>query len=144
MQVDFYQLTRDPAENLLPAIAQKVMEAGKRLLVISASAQQRGALSKAMWTATPESFLAHGVAGEGDEAKQPILLSDLAEAKNGATYAAIADGQWRDVAGMERVFYLFPPENIDDARAAWRKLGDGEGITRHYWRQDGGRWIEGP
>ena len=33
MQVDFYQLTRDPAEKVLPPIAQRVLDGGGRLLV---------------------------------------------------------------------------------------------------------------
>jgi DNA polymerase-3 subunit chi len=35
MQVDFYQLTRDPAEKVLSAIAQRVLDNGGRLLIVS-------------------------------------------------------------------------------------------------------------
>ncbi len=145
MQVDFYQLTRDPAEKLVPVLAQKTMDAGKRLLVVAASEGQRTALSDALWSWKPESFLAHEQAGQGDDRKQPILLSALANADNSATYMLIADGTWRSPPeGVERVFYLFLPEHTDAARAAWRVLGEAEGTDRHYWRQDGGKWVKGP
>ncbi len=143
MQVDFYQLTRDPAEKVLPAIAQRILDNKGRLLIISDDAGQLDAISAALWTARPDSFLAHAKSGEGDDALQPILLSHHTDAPNGAKFVALADGHWRAVtADFERVFYLFPPEQTDNARSAWRTLGDG--VERRYWKQDGGKWVQGP
>ena len=143
MQVDFYQLTRDPAEKVLPAIAQRILDNGGRLLIISDDAGQLDAISAALWTARPDSFLAHAKSGEGDDATQPILLSQNTDAPNGAKFVALADGNWRAVTqDFERVFYLFPPEQTDNARSAWRALGDG--VERRYWKQDGGKWVQGP
>ncbi len=143
MQVDFYQLTRYPAEKVLPAIAQRVLDNGGRLLIVSDDAGQLDAISGALWTARQDSFLAHAKSGEGDDALQPILLSQHTEAQNGARFVAIADGNWRAATEhFERVFYLFPPEQTDNARSAWRTLGDG--VERRYWKQDGGKWVQGP
>ncbi|WP_397577294.1 DNA polymerase III subunit chi [Sphingorhabdus sp.] len=143
MQVDFYQLTRDPAEKVLPAIAQRILDNKGRLLIISDDAGQLDAISAALWTARPDSFLAHAKSGEGDDALQPILLSQDTDAPNGAKFVALADGNWRAVTqDFERVFYLFPPEQTDNARSAWRTLGDG--VERRYWKQDGGKWVQGP
>ena len=143
MQVDFYQLTRDPAEKVLPAIAQRILDNKGRLLIISDDAGQLDAISGALWTARTDSFLAHAKSGEGDDALQPILLSQDIDAPNGAKFVALADGNWRAVAeDFERVFYLFPPEQTDNARSAWRTLGDG--VERRYWKQDGGKWVQGP
>ncbi len=143
MQVDFYQLTRDPAEKVLPAIAQRILDNNGRLLIVSDDAGQLDAISAALWTARADSFLAHAKAGEGDDALQPILLSQDTDAPNGAKFVALADGHWRAVtADFERVFYIFPPEQTDNARSAWRTLGDG--VERRYWKQDGGKWVQGP
>ena len=143
MQVDFYQLTRDPAEKVLPAIAQRILDNKGRLLIISDDAGQMDAISAALWTARPDSFLAHAKSGEGDDALQPILLSQHTDAPNGAKFVALADGNWRSVTeDFERIFYLFPPEQTDNARSAWRTLGDG--VERRYWKQDGGKWVQGP
>lgn len=143
MQVDFYQLTRDPAEKVLPAIAQRILDNKGRLLIISDDAGQLDAISGALWTARADSFLAHAKSGESDDDLQPILLSHDTDAPNGAKFVALADGNWRAVTqDFERVFYLFPPEQTDNARSAWRTLGDG--VERRYWKQDGGKWVQGP
>jgi DNA polymerase-3 subunit chi len=144
MRVDFYQLTRDPAELVLPLIARNTLGAGERLLVVSEDEGQIARISDALWTRLPETFLAHGRAGGDHDARQPILLSNQAEAANGATYLALADGIWRDSDSATRVFLLFPPDRIDDARSCWRMLGTRPGVERKYWRQDGGKWREGP
>lgn len=144
MRVDFYQLTRDPAELVLPLIARNTLGAGERLLVVSEDEGQIARISDALWTRLPETFLAHGRAGGDHDARQPILLSNQAEAANGATYLALADGIWRDSDSATRVFLLFPPDRIDDARSCWRMLGARPGVERKYWRQDGGKWREGP
>lgn len=145
MQVDFYQLTRDPAEKLLPAIAQRVLDDGGRLLVVSGDTAQLDAISTALWAWKADSFLAHAKAGEGEDVVQPILLSSETDAANGAKFVALTDGEWRDEAvSFDRAFYLFAPSHTDNARAAWRALGEREGIERRYWKQDGGKWVQGP
>jgi DNA polymerase III subunit chi len=145
VRVDFYQLTRDPAELVVPLIARSTLGAGERLLVVSDDAQQLGRISAALWQRLGDSFLAHGYAGGAHDARQPILLAgDAGAPGNGAGYCALADGQWRETQGMARLFLLFPPERIDGARQTWRMLGQREGVERRYWRQDGGKWREGP
>ncbi|WP_397585724.1 DNA polymerase III subunit chi [Sphingorhabdus sp.] len=143
MQVDFYQLTSDSAEKILPFIAQRVLDDKGRLLIVSDDIAQLDAISSSLWTAKADSFLAHAKSGEGDDTFQPILLSDQAVADNGARFIAIADGNWRPVEhDFDRVFYLFPPSHTDNARSAWRNLG--ESVERRYWKQDGGKWMQGP
>jgi DNA polymerase-3 subunit chi len=143
MQVDFYQLTRDPAEKILALIAQRILDDDGRLLIVSDDEAQLDAISYALWTAKADSFLAHAKAGEGEDALQPILLSHEVEAANEARFVAIADGNWRPIEKeFDRIFYLFPPSHTDNARAAWRSLSDG--VERRYWKQDGGKWVQGP
>jgi DNA polymerase III subunit chi len=144
VQVDFYQLTRDPAEKVLPPIAQRVLDGGGRLLVVGGGAQL-DSISAALWAFKPDSFLAHAKVGEGDDSCQPILLSAEPFAANLAKFIALADGVWRDEAlGFDRAFYLFPPSHTDNARHAWRSLAAKENVERRYWKQDGGKWVQGP
>lgn len=145
MQIDFYQLTRDPADKVLPPIAQRVLDGGGRLLVVSGDVAQLDAISAALWNWKADSFLAHDKAGEGDGSIQPILLSGDAVAANDAKFIALADGEWRDAAlSFDRAFYLFPPSHTDNARTAWRSLGEREDVERRYWKQDGSKWVQGP
>ncbi|WP_108809698.1 DNA polymerase III subunit chi [Sphingorhabdus sp. Alg231-15] len=145
MQVDFYHLTRDPAEKLVTVLAQKTLDGGQKMLLVSSFVGQLEKLSKALWQAGPASFLAHGLAGSERDDAQPILISGECIAANGAQYVALTDGEWRDEAlGFDRAFYLFTAEQIDNARSAWRALSARDDVTPRYWKQDGGRWVEGP
>lgn len=145
MQVDFYQLTRDPAEEVIPALARRVLEGGGRLLVVSAEREQLDRISRALWSAGPETYLANDHDDAPMPQVQPILLSAGCAPLNGARYIALADGHWRDEAlEFERAFYLFDDAAIDEARATWRALSKAEDITPRFWRQDGGKWRQGP
>ena len=145
MRVDFYQLSRDPAEAVVPLLAANTLKAGERMLVVSGDAAQRAAVSQALWSHAPEGFLAHGEAGGAHDARQPVLLADAVAAPNGAKFAALADGVWRDgLDAFERVFLLFGPAEIEGARGCWRMLGEREDVERKFWVQDGGKWREGP
>jgi len=147
-RVDFYRLTRDPVERVLPAIATRILGNGDRLLVVAAPAMQRQSIDEALWTLQPAGFLPHGNAGSPDEEIEPILLAGTIDAAppNGATHIALADGEWREEAlGFERTFLLFDNSRIDDARATWRALAAREDVDNRFWKQDeNGRWSEGP
>lgn len=142
MRVDFYQLSRDPVEAVIPLLARATFKAGERLLVISADDAQRERISRGLWS-MPGTFLANGHAGSGDDAKHPVLLSSATEPANGAAYVALADGLWReDAVRFARAFLLFDEDTVAAARTVWTGLRSREGIERHFWKQDGGRWIE--
>ncbi len=147
-RVDFYRLTRDPVERVLPAIAARILDAGDRLLIVAAPAMQRQAIDAALWAQQPASFLPHGMAETPDAADEPILIAGALDgpAANGARMLALADGEWREEAlGFDRAFLFFDNSRIDDARATWRTLGAADGVERHFWKQDDrGRWSEGP
>jgi DNA polymerase-3 subunit chi len=145
MQVDFYQLTRDPVEQALPGIARRVLENGGRLLVVSEDTAQLERISRELWDAGPDTYLAHDRAEAPMPEAQPILLAGQCEAANGAGMIVLADGLWRDEAlQFERVFYFFDDAAIDGARASWRTLSKAEGVTPRFWKQDGGKWRQGP
>ena len=145
MRVDFYQLSRDSAEAAIALLAGKTLQSGKRMLVV-AKGERLESLSRALWEGSPESFLANGIAGTGHEGRQPILLSEQVEPVNRAQFLLIADGVWRDPGqDFERALYLFDDATIDQARGAWRELGNQADVQRRFWKQDeSGRWVEGP
>ncbi|KPP91496.1 DNA polymerase III subunit chi [Erythrobacter sp. HL-111] len=142
MKVDFWQISRDPPARVVALIAARVLAQGERLLVVSADAEQRQLIAKALWAAGPESFLANGHAGAAGEERQPILLSDVCEAPNGASHVVFADGAWRESTGFARLFLLFGEDTLDAARGTWRTLAGAAGVERSFYRQDGGRWTK--
>jgi DNA polymerase III subunit chi len=139
--VDFYHLTSTPLERVLPAICEKVLAQGERMVVV-AEPTLLARLDEQLWTYSKDSFLPHG--REGGE-RQPILLSETVEAGGGAANVALADGEWRDEAlGFARAFYFFDTGHVDTARAAWRALKDRADVESRYWKQVAGKWVQGP
>jgi DNA polymerase-3 subunit chi len=144
VQVDFYHLTLRPLDRALPQVAEKVLAGGARLLVISGDADQRAAIDRLLWTYSPDSFLPHAQAGDGDDARQPVLIADDANAAaNAARMVAIVDGRWREEAlRFDRAFHFFDDESVAAARDAWRALANRDGVERRYWKQTPRGWEQ--
>jgi DNA polymerase-3 subunit chi len=142
MKLDFWQYTQDPVEKVVALIAKRAVGEGARLLVVSADAQQRAAISRALWQAGPDSFLANGEAGAPGAEVQPILLSETLAAPNGASHLILADGTFRATDTFARVFLLFPPDAAPAAREAWRAQDGRTDIERAYFAQEDGRWVK--
>ncbi|MFL6735974.1 MAG: DNA polymerase III subunit chi [Sphingomonas sp.] len=143
MQVDFYQLAGTPPEQVIASIAEKVLTADARLLVIAEDEGFLARLDRMLWDQGATSFLPHGLAGGVDDTRQPILLSTSADAPNLARNMLIADGIWRDSAlSYERAFFLFDSPTLDDARLAWKLLAGRGGVERRYWAREGGKWVK--
>ncbi len=142
MKLDFWQVTDDPIEKVATLIAKRALESGVRLLVVSNDAEQRAAISRALWQGGPETFLANGEADAPGAARQPILLSDSLTAPNGASHLVIADGHYRETNAFERVILLFSPEVAPDARLAWSAQDSRDDVERAYFEQENGRWVK--
>jgi len=143
VQVDFYQLAGTPPEQVIASLAQKVLAAGGRLLVIAEDEPFLAKLDRMLWDQGASNFIPHGLAGGSDDARQPVLLSTSPDAPNQARNMLIADGTWREAAlTYDRSFYLFDSNTLEDARLAWKLLAGREGIERRYWAQVDGRWKQ--
>jgi len=143
VRVDFYQLGAASLESVIAAIAGRLLGENQRLLVVAGDEALLSRLDRQLWDQSEASFLAHGLAGGSDDSRQPILLSTAVDAPNLARNLLIADGEWRDAAlGFERAFFLFDAETLEAARLAWKLLAGREGVERHYWANEAGKWIE--
>jgi DNA polymerase-3 subunit chi len=143
VQVDFYQLAGTPAEQVIASIAEKVLAAGGRLLVVAEDEVLLARLNRQLWDQAPTSFIPHGVAGGADDARQPVLLSTSPDAPNLARSMLMADGIWRDSAlNYDRAFFLFDDATLNGARAAWKSLSGREGVEPRYWAQESGKWVK--
>jgi DNA polymerase-3 subunit chi len=143
MQVDFYQLAGSPPEQVIASLAEKVLGADGRLLVVAGDEGYLARLDRLLWDMEPTGFLPHAVAGGTDDARQPVLLSTTPDAPNLARNILIADGEWRDAAlAYDRAFYLFDAACLAGARLAWKLLSGREGVERRFWVQDSGRWKQ--
>lgn len=143
MRVDFYQLAGTPLEDVLARLAERVLADEQRLLVVAADEALLARLDRLLWDQGPTSFLPHGIAGAGEDAEQPVLLSTTPDAPNRARNLLIADGEWRDAAlSFDRAFYLFDAGSLEGARLAWKLLAGREGVERNYWAREDGRWVQ--
>ena len=143
MQVDFYQLAGSSAEQVIASLAEKILGADGRLLIVAGDEAYLARLDRILWDQGADSFMPHGIAGGTDDARQPILLSTSPDAPNLARNMLIADGEWRDAAlTYDRSFYLFDDATLEGARLAWKLLAGREGVERRYWAQVDGRWKQ--
>jgi DNA polymerase-3 subunit chi len=142
VRVDFYQLAGAPVDEVVASIALKVIEGGERLLVVMSDEGALARLDRLLWDQGETDFLAHGVAGDGEDARQPVLLSTTPDPSNGARNLLVADGEWREAAlTFERAFYLFDEAKLQEARQAWKLLSGRGGVERNYWAREDGRWV---
>ena len=143
MRVDFYQLGASSPESVIAAVAARLLGKGEKLLVVASDEALLARLDRQLWDQGAASFLPHGISGGSDDARQPILLSGDIDAPNLARNLLIANGEWRDAAlGFERAFFLFDSTTLEAARLAWKLLSGRDGVERHYWANEGGKWVE--
>jgi DNA polymerase-3 subunit chi len=143
-EILFYQIERQPLEQVLPRLLQLSLDRGWRAVVEADSEERVRALDAALWTIGDESFLPHGTAEDGNSELQPIFLTSGEENPNGAHVRfVIAGAVLPDAQGYERIVYLFEgrdEEALERARSLWKMLKQaGAEIT--YWQQDeNGAW----
>jgi DNA polymerase III subunit chi len=144
-EILFYHLQRQPLERVLPALLEKSLERGWRVVVQAASEERAEALDAHLWTFRDDSFLPHGTWREGEAREQPILLTVHDDNPNGARVRFLLDGVPlpADVAAYDRIVLLFDgedPDAVDAARARWSEAKQ-NGFAVTYWQPDeAGRW----
>ena len=141
----FYHLTRNPLEVTLPILLGKARQAGWKIAVRGGDPGRLEWLDEKLWLGPDDGFLPHGLAGGAHDALQPILLTTLAEAPNGASCVMAVDGAQvapEEVEALDRVCILFDgtdPEAVQQARGQWKAL-TGAGCKAQYWSEESGRW----
>ena len=146
-EVVFYQLKGQPLEAVLPALLQKSLERGWRVIVQAASEERIEALDSHLWTWRDDAFLPHGTWRESEAAEQPILLTLGEHNPNGATVRFLVEGAAMpaDPAAYQRLVLLFDgndPEALERARRDW-SASKTNGFQVTFWVADeNGRWQQ--
>jgi len=144
-EVLFYHLKGQTPEQVLPALLQKSLERGWRVVVQASSDERVDALDAHLWTWRDDSFLPHGTSRDSEAAEQPIVLTAGEENPNGATVRFLVDGanMAENATGYERIVMLFDgddPDAVETARTRWTEA-KAAGAEVTYWRADeNGRW----
>lgn len=143
-EVLFYQLDRQPLEQVLPSLVEKTLDRGWRAVIQSGTTQRLESLDTALWTFRDDSFLPHGTPSDGHADRQPVYLTTDSDNPNNAGVRFLVDGAVaEDYAGYVRVVYLFDGRDKDavaEAGQAWRSVKDA-GCSATYWQQgETGGW----
>lgn len=141
----FYHLKGQTPEQVLPALLQKSLERGWRVVVQASSDERVEALDAHLWTWRDDAFLPHGTWRDAEAAVQPIVLTANEENPNRATVRFLVDGAILPGNGdaYDRIVVLFngdDPDAVDAARARWSEA-KAAGVEVTYWQTDEhGRW----
>lgn len=145
-EILFYHLTESKLEDALPALLEKSVERGWKVVVQTIGEARRDFLDAHLWTFRDDSFLAHGTDAAPMADAQPVLLTVGGDNDNDANVRFMVDGaEPPDVAGYERVVFMFDgydTPQLENARAQWKRL-KAEGHKLTYWQQsEEGRWVK--
>ena len=144
-EILFYHLQRQPLERVLPALVEKSLERGWRVVVQAASEERIEALDAHLWVFRDDSFLPHGTWREAEAAEQPVLLTVHDGNPNGAAVRFLLEGAPvpADAGDYERIVLLIDgndPDAVAAARKRWSE-GKAKGFEVTYWQADeNGRW----
>lgn len=137
-EIGFYHLSTSSLEKVLPRLLEKIVDQQGRAVVLTSSHERIEALSHALWTYTPLSFLPHGSAKEGRASDQPIWLTTQEECPNEATFLVLTEGmEVESLAPYQRCLYLFDgndPDALEKARMSWKAYKE-QNHTLTYWQQ---------
>jgi DNA polymerase III subunit chi len=139
----FYHLERRALEEILPGLVEKSLERGWRVVIRTDSAERSEALDNLLWTYDDQSFLAHAQSGDGEAARQPVLITVEDENANGAQILFCVGGakpsDWSDhrLAALTRIVLLFDGRDsaaLSAARDGWKSArASGHDVT--YWKE---------
>lgn len=138
----FYHLERRSLEDVLPGLLEKTLERGWKALVRAESAERAEAIDNLLWTYDDSSFLPHAQSGDGDGARQPVLVTVEDENPNAANVLFLVGGArtaWDGAAtgAFTRIVMMFDgrdPDMLGRAREAWKDAkAAGHDVT--YWKE---------
>jgi len=145
----FYHLERRGLDDVLPGLVEKTRERGWRALIRTDSAERASAIDNLLWTYSDGSFLPHALEGEGEAARQPVLIAVEENNANNADVLFLVGGaapsSWDDpsLKALTRIVLMFDgrdPEMLAVARTAWKDAkAAGHDVT--YWKETAaGKW----
>jgi len=146
-EILFYHLQGQRIEGMLPALLEKSLERGWKVIVQGASEERIEALDAHLWTYRDDAFLPHGTWREPGAAVQPVLLTLTDSNPNGASVRFLIDGAPvpADAEAYQRIVLLFDGEDdeaVATARARWSEA-KAKGFEATYWQADAqGRWAK--
>ncbi len=144
-EILFYHLNGQTLEQVLPALLQKCLERGWRVVVQASSDERVEALDAHLWTWREDAFLPHGTWRDAAAAEQPVLLTVNQENPNGAGVRFLVEGASMpgNASAYQRIVLLVDGGDADAVETARVRWGEAKaaGFDVTYWLADeNGRW----
>jgi DNA polymerase-3 subunit chi len=147
-EILFYHLERRSLDDVLPGLIERTLERGWKALIRTDSVERADAIDTRLWTYN-DGFLPHAQTGDGDPARQPVLITVEEGNPNAANVLFLVGGAappaWDSEAAkaFTRIVQLFDgrdPAAVKTARAAWTDAkAAGHDVT--YWKESPtGKW----
>jgi DNA polymerase-3 subunit chi len=142
-EVLFYHLERRSIDDVLPSLVEKTLERGWRAAIRVESADRAAAIDALLWTYNDQTFLPHAQLGDGDAARQPVLITVEEDNANNANVLFLVGGAAPPVwdgklaQSFTRIVLMFDgrdAEALTSARAAW-KDAKAAGHDATYWKE---------
>ena len=148
-EVLFYHLERRSLDDVLPGLIERTLERGWRAVIKTESAERADAIDNLLWTFSERSFLPHAQTGDGEAARQPVLITMEEANLNGANVLFLVGGaepsDWshEPISSFMRVVLLFDGRDetsLARARSAWKGAREAScDVT--YWKESvSGKW----
>jgi len=143
-EVSFYHLTKSDLRRALPSLLEKVLESGKRSVLLVSNEEKLQEIDSMLWTFSTNRFIPHGTFAEDYKADQPVYLTTTEENPNKAEILVIVDGAKPEyVKKFDRVLDIFDgndEEAANSARERWRSYKK-DMFELKYWQQsEKGAW----
>ena len=147
-EILFYQLKGQTPERVLPALLQRSLDRGWRVVVQASSQERIDALDAHLWTWRDDAFIPHGTWRDSEAAEHPVLLTLDEDNPNGAVVRFLIEGapMPEDASAYQRIVLLFDGDDTEALEAARTRWSDAKsaGFEVTYWRTDekGGWWRQ--
>jgi len=139
----FYHLERRSLDDVLPGLIERTLQRGWRAIIKTESAERADAIDNLLWTYNERSFLPHAQSGDGNPARQPVLISVENGVPNRANVLFLVGGAepppWTEAApaALDRIVLVFDGRDevaLARARDAWKAAREaGHDVT--YWKE---------
>ncbi len=143
VEVLFYHLERRSLDDVLPGLVERSLAKPWRVLIRCESAARAAAIDSLLWTYDEQSFLPHAQLGDGDAARQPVLITVEETNANNADVLFLVGGaaapSWDGhlVQSLSRVVVLFDgrdPEAVNTAQQNRTKAQAADHAVT-YWKE---------
>jgi DNA polymerase-3 subunit chi len=145
----FYHLERRSLDDVLPGLIERTLQRGWRAIVKTESAERADAIDNLLWSYNERGFLPHAQSGDGDPARQPVLITVEDGVPNRANVLFLVGGAepppWTEAAqsALDRIVLVFDGRDegaLARARDAWKAAREaGHEVT--YWKESAtGKW----